>query len=73
MKKDSTTTNVWSRAFGKEFGGLAQEDNLTGEKGTNTVFVMTHKEIAKILCKKVVTCTRVVPDYWPQKDDPYRI
>ena len=24
LKKDPTTTDVWSRAFGKEFGGLAQ-------------------------------------------------
>ena len=53
LKKDPATTNVWSRAFGKEFGGLAQGDDLTGEKGTNTVVAMTHKEIAKIpYCKK---------------------
>ena len=45
-KKDPAITDVWSRAFGKEFGGLAQGDDLTGEKGTNTVVVMTHKEIA---------------------------
>ena len=48
LKKDPATTEVWSRGFGKEFGGLAQGDDLTGEKGTNTVFVMTHKEIARI-------------------------
>ena len=41
LKKDPATTEVWSRGFGKEFGGLAQGDDLTGEKGTNTVFVMT--------------------------------
>ena len=31
LKKDPATTKVWSRGFGKEFGGLAQGDNLTGE------------------------------------------
>ena len=47
LKKDPGTTKVWSRGFGKEFGGLAQGDDLTGEKGTNTVFVMTHEQISK--------------------------
>ena len=32
-------------AFGKDFGGMAQGDNKTGQKGTNSVFVMTHTEI----------------------------
>ena len=27
------------RAFGKEFGGLTQGDNLMGEKGTHVIFV----------------------------------
>ena len=73
LKKDPATTEVWSRGFDKEFGGLAQGDDLTGEKGTNTVFVMTHEEIAKIPREKVVTYARVVPDYCPQKANPYRI
>ena len=73
LKKDPATAKVWSRAFGKEFGGLAQGDNLTGEKGTNTVVVMTHEEIANIPREKVVTYARVVPDYREQKKDPYRI
>ena len=30
LKKYPAMTNVWSRAFGKEFGGLAQGDDLTG-------------------------------------------
>jgi len=32
-------------ALGKDFGGMAQGDDKTGQKGTNSVFVMTHKEI----------------------------
>ena len=46
---------------------------MTGEKGTNKLFVMTHKEIAKIPREKVVTYARVVLDYSPQMKDPYRI
>ena len=39
---------VWTTAFGKEFGNLAQGDAKTGEQGTNSIFVMSHKEIATI-------------------------
>jgi hypothetical protein len=39
---------VLSTTFGKEFGNLAQGDNKTGERGTNTMFVMTHTEIRNI-------------------------
>ena len=53
---------------------MAQGDNKTGQKGTNSVFVMTHKEIdiAKATGHKW-TYARVVADYGPQKEDPYRI
>ena len=67
------TSKRWSRGFAKGFGGLAQGDNLTGKRGSNTVFVMTHNKIAKIPRPKTVTYARVVPDYRPQKEDPYRI
>jgi hypothetical protein len=42
---DPATAEVWQTAFGKDFGGMTQGDNKTGQKGTNSVFVMTHKEI----------------------------
>ena len=42
---DPATANVWQTAFGKDFGGMVQGDRKTGPKGTNSVFVMTHKEI----------------------------
>jgi hypothetical protein len=29
------TAEVWQTAFGRDFGGMAQEDNKTGQKGTN--------------------------------------
>ena len=32
---------IWQTAFGKDFGGMTQGDNKTGQKGTNSIFVMT--------------------------------
>jgi hypothetical protein len=40
---DPETAKIWQTAFVKDFGGMAQGDNKTGQKGTNSVFVMTHK------------------------------
>ena len=53
---------------------MAQGGDKTGQKGTNSVFVMTHKEIdnAKAAGHKW-TYARVVVDYRPQKEDPNRI
>jgi hypothetical protein len=53
---------------------MAQGDLKTGQKGTNSVFVMTHKEIniAKAAGHKW-TYARVVVDHQPQKEDQNRI
>ena len=61
---DQETAEVWQTAFGKDFGGMAQGDNKTGQKGANSVFVMTHKEIdiGKAAGHKW-TYTRVLVDY----------
>jgi hypothetical protein len=71
---DPETAEIWQTAFGKDFGGMAQGDDKTGQKGTNSVFVMTHKEIdiAKAAGHKW-TYARIVVDYRPQKEDPNRI
>jgi hypothetical protein len=61
------------RAFGKEFGNIAQGDDLTGTKGTNCVHVMSHEEIENIPADRVVTYAKIVVDYRPQKDDPNRV
>ncbi len=68
---DPETAEVWQTSFGKDFGGMAQGDNKTGQKGTNSVFVMTHNEIdiAKAAGHKW-TYARIVVDYCPQKEDP---
>ncbi len=58
-------------AFGKDFGGIVQGDNKTGQKGRNAIFVMTHNKIEHAYCKKkFFTFTSPVVDYHPQKDDP---
>ena len=54
-------------------GGLAQGDNKTGEKGTNSIFVLNHEAIANIPKDRVVTYARIVVDFRPQKKDPNRV
>jgi hypothetical protein len=71
---DPATAKVWQTAFGKDFGRMAQGCNKTGQKGTNTIFVMTHDEICHALAaKKFYTYANPVVDYRPQKDNPHRI
>jgi hypothetical protein len=62
---------VWQTVFGKDFGSMAQGNDKTGQKGTNSVFVMTWKEIdvAKATGAKW-THARIVVDIRPQKDYP---
>ena len=52
---------------------MAQGDNKMGQKGTNSIFVMSHEAIRAIPKKQTVTYARVVVDYRPQKTDPHRI
>jgi len=52
-------------AFGKEFGNLAQGDELTGTEGTDSVFVMSHQDIETIPSDRVVTYARIVVDFGP--------
>jgi len=54
---------VWLRATKK-----------TGQKGTNSIFVMTHAEIKQAYADKVTfTYAKIVVDFRPQKEDAYRI
>ncbi len=56
---------IWQR-----HQGLAQGDNKTGQKGTNSIFVMTHEEIATAKKEgKTWTYARIVIDYRPPKED----
>jgi len=74
LMNDPDTAKVWQTAFGKDFGGMAQGGDKTGQKGTKSVFVMTHKEIdiAKDAGHKW-TYARIVVNYRPQKEDPNQI
>ena len=57
---------IWER-----FGGMAQGDEKTGQEGTNSVFIMTHREIdIAMKAGHKWTYERVVVDYRPQKEDP---
>ena len=73
LMRDPTLAPVWARAFGKEFGNLAQGDDLTQTPGTNAIFVLTHDQIKSIPRDRTVTYARVVVDYRPQKQDPNRV
>ena len=55
-------------AFRKDFGGLAQGDNMTGHTGTNATFVMNHNDIKRILkTGKKFTYTNPVVNHRPQE------
>ena len=43
LANEPKTREVWITAFGKEFGSLSQGDNKTGEKGTNSLFLLTNQ------------------------------
>jgi hypothetical protein len=53
---------------------MSQGDNKIGQKGTNAMFVMNHKEIqATLKAGKKFTYANPVVDHRPQKADPNRI
>ena len=49
LMNNPTIAKVWQTAFGKDFGGMVQGDNKTGQKGTNAMLVMSHNEICHAL------------------------
>jgi hypothetical protein len=67
---DPATADIWQTAFGKDFGGMAQGDNKTGQN-TNAMFVMNHDKIKTVLkAGKKFTYANPVVDHRPQKADP---
>jgi hypothetical protein len=73
LMHDKATAKTWKTAFRKDFGGMAQGDNKTGQKETNSIFVMTHAKIPHIPKDCTVTYAHVVVDFCPQKADPHQI
>ena len=49
IMNDPATAEVWRTSFGKDFGGMVQGDNKTGQKGTDAMLVMSHNEICHAL------------------------
>ena len=43
LANDPETIEVWTTAFGKEFGSLSQDDNITEAKVTDSLFLLTHQ------------------------------
>jgi hypothetical protein len=70
---DPDTAKIWQKAFGKDFGGMVQGDEKMGQKGTDSIFVMTHDEIKLIPRTQTITYARVVVDFCPQKANLHRI
>ncbi len=65
---DPATSEVWQTAFRKDVGGMAQGDAKTGQKGTNSVFVMTNEEIDNAMAAgHKWSYARIVVDHRPQK------
>ncbi len=64
LMNDPATVEIWQMAFGKDFGGMAQGNNKTEQKGTNAMFVITCNEIAHAYCgKNFFTFANPVVDY----------
>jgi hypothetical protein len=73
LMNDPAMSEIWQTAFGKDFGGMAQGDKKTGQKGTNLIFGMTQDEIQRTPTTQTVTYAQVVINFWPQKLDPHCI
>jgi hypothetical protein len=72
LMHDKGTAKIWQTAFGKGFGGMAQGCNKIGQKGTNTMFVMTHDKINHaFMAKDFFTRANPVIDYCSQKKVPH--
>jgi hypothetical protein len=49
LMNDPAIAEMWQTVFGKDFGGMSQGNNKTGQKGTNAIFVMSHDKIQHVL------------------------
>jgi hypothetical protein len=74
LMNNPATAEIWQTVLGKDFRGMAQGCNKTGQKYTNGMFVMTRNEIAHALAASTkFTYANCVVDYQPHKEDPNRI
>lgn len=73
LANDQELREIWTRAFGKEIGDLAQGDELTREPGSDTIFFLTQDQIKQIPKDRVITYARIVVDFRLQKEDPNHV
>ena len=69
--KGAKYRDMWSKAFEKEIGRLAQGQKGVVE-GTNSIFFMSYGDVPADR-RKDVTYARIVADYRLQKEDPNMI
>ena len=65
LANDPATRDIWTTAFGKELGSLAQGDHKTGTKGTHTIVFLDHQGVRNIPKDRTTTYACVVVDYRP--------
>jgi hypothetical protein len=63
LMRDPTTAETWKTAFGRDVGGMAQGDLKTGQKGTKSIFIMTHDEIPRIQQNQTVTYACIIVNF----------
>ena len=63
----------WMTVFGKESGSLAQGNNRTREKGTDSLWVLSHQGIRDTPTDRVFIYVRLVVNHRPLKEDPIRV
>jgi hypothetical protein len=70
LMNDPATAEVWMTTFAKDSCSMSQSDNKTGQKGTNTMFVMLPLDVPNIPKDRVIIYARVIVNHCPQKEDP---
>jgi hypothetical protein len=70
LMNNPATADTWMTAFGKDFGGMSQGNNKTGQPGTNVMFAMLPSDIPNIPKDRVITYLWVVIDHRPPKSKP---
>ena len=73
LRNNPTLAEKWTTAFGREFWNLTQGDTKTGTIGENAMFVMSPEQIRKMPRDRVITYSRIVVNFRPQKSDPSRV
>ena len=70
LAKDPASREVWTTAFEKDWGNLAQGYHKIGTKGTNSLFSLDHKDIRRIPADRTVTYAKTGVYYLPQNVYP---